>query len=145
MVLVDAQAVLGAAAKGRSSSRCLARDIARIGALAMAGDLLLKLVYIPSEDNPADAPSRGVVRRWRTRPSAIPAHARQHNPLQGVVRKVKQLRKVIPQPSLLSEVNTRIYRAKHMGTRSERQQFRDAFDYYDFSHDGESISSAFSV
>ena len=35
----------------------------RISALVLAGDLLLKLVYVPSEDNPADAPSRGIVRK----------------------------------------------------------------------------------
>ena len=61
VLLVDAQAVMGAVAKGRSSARCLTRDVAHIGALAMAGDLILKLVYIPSEDNPEDAPTRGVV------------------------------------------------------------------------------------
>ena len=43
----------------------------RVAALQLAGDLLLKLVYVPSEDNPADAPSRGVVRRWRQRRSCV--------------------------------------------------------------------------
>ena len=67
VLLVDAQAVKGAVAKGRSSSLYLRREIMRIGALQLAGDLLLKLVYVPSEDNPADAPSRGIVRRRRQR------------------------------------------------------------------------------
>ena len=69
VLLVDAQAVRGAVAKGRSSAPCLRREVTRIAALQLAGDLLLKLVYVPSEDNPADAPSRGVVRRWRKRRS----------------------------------------------------------------------------
>ena len=56
--LVDAKAVLGAAAKGRSSAPSLRNEIRRIGAHVLAGNLLLKLVYVPSEDNPADAPSR---------------------------------------------------------------------------------------
>ena len=59
--LVDAKAVLGAAAKGRSSAPTLRNEIRRIGAHVLAGNLLLKLVYVPSEDNPEDAPSRGVV------------------------------------------------------------------------------------
>ena len=71
LLLVDAQAVKGAVAKGRSSSASLRREIMRISALQLAGDLLLKLVYVPSEDNPADAPSRGVVRRWRKRASCV--------------------------------------------------------------------------
>ena len=58
--LVDAQAVLGAVAKGRSSSGTLGREVARIGAIAVAADLLVRYVYVPSESNPADAPSRGV-------------------------------------------------------------------------------------
>ena len=52
VLLVDAQAVMWAVAKGCSPARCLSRDVAYVGALAMAGDLALKLVYILSEDNP---------------------------------------------------------------------------------------------
>ena len=58
VVLVDAQAVLGAAARGRSSAKTIKREIRRYGALALGGDLLIRLVYIPSEDNPGDTPSR---------------------------------------------------------------------------------------
>ena len=58
-VLVDAKAVLGAAAKGRSSARALQSGIRKLAALQLGGDVLLRLVYVPSEDNPADAPSRG--------------------------------------------------------------------------------------
>ena len=60
-ILIDAQSVLGAARKGRSSARSLKREIRFIGSLVLAGNLLLRCLYIPSEDNPADAPSRGVV------------------------------------------------------------------------------------
>ena len=59
VVLVDAKAVLGAAAKGRSSAPALRGVIRAIAAHSLASDLLLRLVYVPSEDNPADAPSRG--------------------------------------------------------------------------------------
>ena len=55
-VLIDAQAVFGAVRKGRSSAPSLKREIRFIGGLALAGDLLLRCLYIPSEDNPADAP-----------------------------------------------------------------------------------------
>jgi hypothetical protein len=63
VVLIDAQAVLGATAKGRSSAPTLRREVRHISALLLAGDLLYKPVYIPSEDNPADAPSRGLTKR----------------------------------------------------------------------------------
>ena len=49
----------------------------RIAALQLAGGLLVKLVYVPSEDNPADAPSRGVVRRWRPRTTCVARTKRQ--------------------------------------------------------------------
>ena len=70
--LVDAKAVAGAIVKGRSSAPTLRRELMRIAALQLAGDILLKVVYVPSEDNPADAPSRGVVRRWRGHRSCVP-------------------------------------------------------------------------
>ena len=66
--LVDAQAVLGAAAKGRSSAPSLKLEIRRIAALTLAGDFLMRYIYVPSEDNPADAPSRGVIRPPRRKP-----------------------------------------------------------------------------
>jgi hypothetical protein len=58
VMLVDAQAVLGAAARGRSSAKSFGREIRRLAALVLGGDLLVRYVYIPSEDNPGDAPSR---------------------------------------------------------------------------------------
>ena len=65
LLLVDARAVLGAVAKGRSSAPTIRRELMRIAGLLLAGDLHLHLAYIPSEHNPADAPSRGIVHKWR--------------------------------------------------------------------------------
>jgi len=64
-LLVDAKAVIGALARGRSSAPALRRAVMRTAALALGGDLLLHLVYVPSEDNAADAPSRGRALRRR--------------------------------------------------------------------------------
>ena len=63
VALVDAKAILCAAAKGRTSARSIQRDVRRISALTLAGNLHMHYVYVPSEDNPADAPSRGVIRK----------------------------------------------------------------------------------
>ena len=62
-ILIDAQSVLGAVRKGRSSAPSLKRELRYIGALLLGGDLLVRCLYVPSEDNPADAPSRGIVRK----------------------------------------------------------------------------------
>ena len=63
VMLVDAQAVLFAAAKGRSSAPSLRFEHRKLAALALVGDLAIKYIYVPSEYNPADAPSRGIVSR----------------------------------------------------------------------------------
>ncbi|CAE7241849.1 unnamed protein product [Symbiodinium sp. CCMP2592] len=71
VILVDAKAAIGSVSKGRSSARAaraLRRVLRSIAAHALAADLLLRLVYIPSESNPADLPSRGV-RRKRPHPA----------------------------------------------------------------------------
>ena len=75
--LIDAQAVLGAIAKGRSSAGAIKRDVKQASALLLAGDVALSCAYVKSEDNPADEPSRGVVRRHRRRSSAVPVHLRK--------------------------------------------------------------------
>ena len=59
VLLVDAKAILGAVAKGRSSAKTIRRIVARISALVLATDITLHLLYVPTEWNPADAPSRG--------------------------------------------------------------------------------------
>ena len=74
--LVDAQAILSAINKGRSSAPSVARAIAHVGALIMAGDVLLRTIYVPSEDNPADDPSLGIMTKRRRRNTAVPAKAR---------------------------------------------------------------------
>lgn len=81
-MLVDAQAVLGALVKGRSSAPTLFREIRRAAALSIAGDLLVKYIYVPSEVNPADGPSRGVRRTVHERSSVhllscCPVHQHQ--------------------------------------------------------------------
>jgi hypothetical protein len=63
VVLVDSKVVVGAATKGRSASYPLNRLLRRLAALCLFGDLLLHLVFIPTEHNPADAPSRGIKRK----------------------------------------------------------------------------------
>ena len=59
VILVDAKAVLGAATKGRTSAPGIRGVMRHVGALLLASNCLLKLVYVPTEYNPADAPSRG--------------------------------------------------------------------------------------
>ncbi len=67
VVLVDAKAIVGAATKGRTSAVSIQREIRQLSALTLAGDLHMRYVYVPSEDNPADAPSRGKPSRARLR------------------------------------------------------------------------------
>ena len=55
---IDAKAVVNALLKGRSSSS-LSRLLRSIGAHCLAGNLLLYPLWVPSEWNPADRPSRG--------------------------------------------------------------------------------------
>ena len=62
-LLCDAQAVLHAAVKGRSSAPTFRYELRRIAALSLAGDILVRYIYVPSACNPADAPSRGLQRR----------------------------------------------------------------------------------
>ena len=47
-ILVDAQAVIGSAAKGRTSAPTTKREIRHLGAMVVAGELLLRLIYTPS-------------------------------------------------------------------------------------------------
>jgi len=58
-MLVDAKAALAAVAKGRSGSVAFRCTLGYINSCLLATNCLLRVVYIPSEDNPADAPSRG--------------------------------------------------------------------------------------
>lgn len=67
VVLVDAKAILGAVAKGRSSAPAIRGILRRIAVLLLCTGSLLRLIYVPSEHNAADAPSRGRRRRHRRR------------------------------------------------------------------------------
>jgi hypothetical protein len=58
LLLVDSTVALYALWKGRSSSYPLLAILRKINALLLAGDLTLLTGWIPSEVNPADAPSR---------------------------------------------------------------------------------------
>ena len=86
VLLVDSKAVLGAVCKGRSGSGLLQGIVRRAGALALAAGLRLHCVYIPSEHNPADHPSRGMpIPEARRKPSTRAAgkalqqrHGRHH-------------------------------------------------------------------
>jgi hypothetical protein len=65
VILLDSRVVIGGAAKGRSSSKPLLRELRRTAALVLAGSLLPHYVHIGTKDNPADEPSRGVLHRSR--------------------------------------------------------------------------------
>ena len=56
--LVDSQVSIGVFTKKRSSSRVVQRVIRRANALCLAALLQPVLIYVRSELNPADAPSR---------------------------------------------------------------------------------------
>ena len=58
-LLIDARAAMFALRKGRSSAPHFNREVRRASALALTMDIAMHHVYIPSEGNPADAPSRG--------------------------------------------------------------------------------------
>ena len=64
MLVIDSKVVLGAVAKGRSSSKPLNALIRRVAALCFAGGLVLHCVFISTKHNPADWPSRGDVHTW---------------------------------------------------------------------------------
>ena len=63
LFLIDAKAALCAVAKGRSGSAVFNGTLCSISALLLATGCLMRPLYIPSEDNPADHPSRGRRRR----------------------------------------------------------------------------------
>ena len=79
----------------------------RIAALQLVGGLLVKLVYVPSEDNPADAPSRGIVRRWRKRANCM-------------ARSKKQL--------AAAEVRRKIVQKEHLKQSRSQRHLKRAFD-----------------
>ncbi len=83
LVLLDAKVILVGIQKGRSSSRVLGRLLQRIAAHLLGCNILPRLLYVPSEDMPADAPSRGLRarlarRRLLKRPGFSKANRRWH-------------------------------------------------------------------
>ena len=60
---IDAKAVLYAVLKGRSSAPTFSPIVRRVAAHCLAGDLMIYPLYVPSESNAADAPSRGARKR----------------------------------------------------------------------------------
>ena len=63
LALSDSQVVVGATAKGRSSSRGLARKLKRLNALLLACKLDLGVRFVPTLQNTADESSRRIGRR----------------------------------------------------------------------------------
>ena len=125
-LLIDARAVLGAVAKGRSSAATIKREVRRIGAYLLAGDLLLKPVYIPSEENPADAPSRGVVRRWRARGTPAPRAAATLSELR-VPAKKRQLKQKREPFDPFAIYKVKLHNVLHEGPRQEVNFWRRCF------------------
>ena len=149
VVLIDAQAVCGAFAKGRSSSALFGRELRRLAALCVAGDLWLRVLYVPSEDNPADAPSRGIVRRWRARGSCVPGSCRKrfHGALlcaNKVSKKDKRDHRRGQRDDgtarFVREVDGTIHRLTHMGTKEQQNRWRRLLRDNDWS-DVSSLSS----
>ena len=68
--LIGSRVVLGAARKGRSSSPQLAYLMRKLSALLMFSGTITHCLYIPTEFNPADGPSRGHKRKHRKSPSS---------------------------------------------------------------------------
>eukprot|EP00930_Biecheleria_cincta_P034284 TRINITY_DN2370_c0_g1_i2.p1 TRINITY_DN2370_c0_g1~~TRINITY_DN2370_c0_g1_i2.p1 ORF type:complete len:340 (-),score=30.80 TRINITY_DN2370_c0_g1_i2:208-1227(-) len=143
VVLLDAKAVLGASIKGRTSAPTIKRDMRFVSALVLAGDLHVKALYVPSEDNPADAPSRGIVQRWRRRRSAVAPHARTGGLGKGAILK-HQLKYGPHWPDYARgkyyNIGHQIWKRTHTGSRESQNYFRRSFRNCDWSDAG-SLSS----
>jgi len=59
VILTDSSVCIGAITKGRSSSGGLLRVCRKLAALCLLHKIELLLVHLSTDDNPADAPSRG--------------------------------------------------------------------------------------
>src|SRR5690349_1272044 len=60
LALVDSSVDLHALRKGRSSAPLISGVLRKIAACVLASGMALLPVWVPSEHNPADGPSRGV-------------------------------------------------------------------------------------
>ena len=74
--LVDAQAVMASMQKGRSSAPTLKHAARVAGAMSLACGWRWRFVYLPSESNPADDPSRGAKPVRRVRRTGRVRHSR---------------------------------------------------------------------
>jgi hypothetical protein len=88
VILLDSRVAIGGAAKGRSSSAPLLRCFRRTAALTLAGRLQPYYVYIPSADNPADAPSRGRLRRTQA-PKLLQKLRRARQRTEAAIRRLQ--------------------------------------------------------
>ncbi len=103
VMLIDAKAALSAVAKGRTGAPSFRPTLCSINAHLLASDTLLRPIYIPSEDNPADAPSRGRrrrpgIRRVLKKPGFCKAERRLHRLLQETRLVDELLRRNWPTP-----------------------------------------------
>ena len=92
LFLIDAKAALSAVAKGRSGAHEWAGTMCSIMALLLASDSLMRPLYIPSEENPADHPSRGRRRRPPARGvKRKETFSKQERKLNRAVRELRRL------------------------------------------------------
>ena len=80
--LLDSRVVLGAARKGPSASPALINLMKKLSALLMLSGTLPHCLYIPTEFNPADAPSRGL--RRHTKRGKVPNVRARHLSGDGI-------------------------------------------------------------
>ena len=109
---------------------CGARSDARTH-ICWAGGLFKKqTVYIPSEENPADAPHPGVVRRWRSRQTPAPSGPRH---VFDLVRKRHTKQSNMPY-DICAACDDKMRRVLHEGPRASQNGFRRYFrDHSDVS------------
>ena len=117
LVLLDAKAIIATLQKGRSSSRKLGRLLQKAGAYTLACDFAPRFLYVPTEDMPADAPSRGV----RARPTR-----RRVLKKRGHSTAERRLHKVL----------------KHRRVALRSLETRDLLDRWDSFSSGSSTSSS---
>lgn len=139
-LLFDVRAVRGAMAKGTSSARTLHITVRRIAAQALAGGLTFKLVYVPSQLDLADAPSRGartVRRNLRTPvPSAAAAQSRLSSQasLQGRARALR-----------IADISSRSWRLTHLGSVCAHNEFQHCSCEYEWSDEAFQLVSSLRV
>ena len=93
--LLDAQALIYALRKGRSSSRAFKVQLQKVGALTVCADILPYYGYIPTACNPGDPPSRGIkrtLRKLRKPTSVCGSWQQQRQSLRQSVRFVRAWR-----------------------------------------------------